>query len=91
MWPPTASISSAIAAADRRFGALEGHVLQEVGDAVLLRGFVAGAGGDIGAEGDGLDPVHAFGDDGQAGGQAGELDGIAHGVWCPASGCKPAI
>ena len=60
------------------FGALERHMLQEVRDAVLVRGLVAGAGGDVGAEGDGLHPVHAFGDDGQAGWQAGELDGIGH-------------
>ena len=47
-------------------GALEGHVLEEMRDAVLGLGLVAGAGGDIGAEGDGLDPVHGLGDDGQA-------------------------
>ncbi len=64
-------------------GALEGHVFEEVRDAVLLRGLVARAGGDIGAEGDGLDPVHAFGHDGQAGRQAGELDGIGHWLGCP--------
>ena len=59
-------------------GALERHVLQEVGDAVLLRQLVAGTGADIGAERDRLHPVHAFGDDGQAGGEAGQLDGVGH-------------
>ena len=59
-------------------GALEGHVLEEVGDAVLRRRLVAGAGGDVGAEGDGLDPRHGLGDDGQAVGQAGHADGVGH-------------
>ena len=57
-------------------GALERHVLEEVRDAVLRLLLVAGAGGDIGAERDGLDPLHPFGDDGEAGGEAGELDGF---------------
>ena len=59
------------------FGALEGHVFEEVAGAVLVGGFVAGAGGNIGAEGNGLDAVHALGDDGQARRQAGDADGFA--------------
>ena len=78
MWPPTASISSAICGGGAAFGALERHVLEEMRDAVLRRQFVARAGGDVGAERDGLDPLHPFGDDGQAGGQAGQLDGFGH-------------
>ncbi len=61
-------------------GALEGHMLEEVGDAVLGLRLVAGAGGDIGAERDGLHRGHAFGDDRQAVGQAGDLDSFIHGV-----------
>ncbi len=60
-------------------GALEGHVFEKVGDAILLRGFVARPGGDVGADRDGLDAIHAFGDDGKAGRQAGELDRFIHG------------
>ena len=57
-------------------GALEGHVFEEMADAVLGGVLVAGAAGDIGAEGDGLDTVHLFGDDTQAGGQGGDADGL---------------
>jgi hypothetical protein len=58
------------------FGAFERHVLQEVRDAVLRFLLVSGTGGDIGAERDGLHPLHPFGDNGEAGGEAGELDGF---------------
>ena len=65
-------------------GALEGHVLEEVGGAVFLGQFVAGAAGDIRPERYGLHPVHAFGDDGEARRQSGDADragGIAHAVF----------
>jgi hypothetical protein len=55
-------------------GALEGHVFEEMRDPVLGPRFVAGAGADIGTDGDTLHPVHLFGDDGKAGGQAGDAD-----------------
>ena len=57
-------------------GALEGHVLEEVRHAVLAGPLVPGAAGDIGAEGDGLDPVHALGHDGKAARQAGGGDRV---------------
>ncbi len=60
------------------FGTFEGHVLEEMRDPVLRLGLVAGAGGDIGAERDGLDALHPFGHDGQAGGQPGQADGFGH-------------
>ena len=54
------------------------HVLQEVRDAVLRFRLIAGAGGDVSAEGDGFDAVHAFRDDRQAGGEAGRLNEFVH-------------
>ena len=57
-------------------GALERHVLEEVRDAVLRSALVARAGGDIGAERDGLDAVHPLGDDGQAGLQPRNLHAL---------------
>ena len=60
------------------FGALEGHVLEEMRDAVLGLRLVARAGGDVGAERDGLDPLHPFGDDGKAGAEARKLDCFGH-------------
>ena len=60
-------------------GALEGHVLQEVGHAVLLGAFVPGAGMDIGADRGGLHAGHGVGNDGQAVGEARQAHGIAHG------------
>ena len=60
-------------------GALEGHVLQDVGDAVLLGAFVPGAGMDIGADRGGLHAGHGVGNDGQAVGEARQAHGIAHG------------
>ena len=62
-------------------GALEGHVFEKVADAVLGRVLVAGAAGDIGAEGDGLHPVHLLGDDFQAGRQRGDADGVRGHEW----------
>ena len=47
------------------FGALERHVLEEVGDAVLLRRARGASRTDIGAERDGLHRLHPFGDDAQ--------------------------
>ncbi len=61
-------------------GALEGHVFEEMRDAVLLRQLVARAGGDVGAERDGLHPVHPLGHHGQAGGEAGDADRVTCGV-----------
>ena len=55
-------------------GALEGHVFQKVRSAVLGLRLVAGAGRDIGADGHRLDPVHGFGHDREARGEAGDLD-----------------
>ncbi len=46
--------------------ALEGHVLQEVRDAVLVLALVAGAGLDPDAEGNGFDMGKGFGGDCQA-------------------------
>ena len=70
--PPTFSIASAISTADARCGAFERHMLEKMRDAVFRRGLVAGAGADIGAEGDRLHPLHPFGQHGQAGGQRGD-------------------
>ena len=61
------------------FGALERHMLEEMRGAVLAGVLVAGAGGDVGAERDGLDAVHPFADDGEAGGQPGDADGVGFG------------
>ena len=47
-------------------GALEHHVFDEVGDAVPFRIFVARAGLQPDADGDGADVGHLLGDDGQA-------------------------
>ena len=63
--------------------ALEGHVFEEMRGAIHRRILMAGAGGDIGAEGDGLHPRHGLGDDGEAAGQGGDLDGIAGQGWVP--------
>ena len=48
------------------FRALEHHVFDEMGDAVPFRIFVAGAGLQPDADGDGADVGHLLGDDGQA-------------------------
>ncbi len=55
-------------------GALEDHVLEEVGDAVGLGGFVAGAGVEPDAHGDRAQGGHAFGEDAEAVGQGGGAD-----------------
>ena len=49
-----------------RFGALEDHVLDEMGDAVPLGRFVAGAGLQPDSDGDGTNVRHLLGDYGQA-------------------------
>ncbi len=49
-----------------RFGALEEHVFDEVGDAVDLGGLVAGAGLDPDAHGDRAEVFHALGEDAEA-------------------------
>ena len=72
--PPADSISSAIAWAERRRGALEGHVFEEMRDAVFLRALVAGAGLDPDAEGGRLQMRHGVGDDRDAVAEAGDLD-----------------
>jgi hypothetical protein len=61
-------------------GALEDHVLDEVRDAVLGEGFVAGAGVDPDAHGDGTDVGDGFGEDEQAVGQASPAN-AAGGGW----------
>ena len=61
-------------------GALERHVFEEVGDAVLRCRLVARAGADIGAEGDGLDARHGLAHHGEAVGQGGQADGVGHSV-----------
>ena len=55
-------------------GALEDHVLDEVGDAVEVGGLVAGAGVDPDAHGDGAEVGHALGEDEEAVGERGEAD-----------------
>ena len=57
-----------------RGGALEDHVLDEVGDAVEGGGLVARAGGDPDAHGDGADVGDGFGEDEQAVGEDGPAD-----------------
>ncbi len=52
-------------------GALEEHVLDEVGDAVLLRCFAARTGTDPDADRDGAHVRHGFGDDLDAVGERG--------------------
>ena len=52
-------------------GALEDHVLDEVGDAVDFGSFAAGAGLDPDAHGHGAEMVHALGEHDQAVGQYG--------------------
>ena len=64
--------------AEREVGALEGHVLEEMRDAVFRRRLVARAGADIGAEGDRLHAIHPFGQDGQAGMQGGDGNLFTH-------------
>ncbi len=57
-----------------RGGALEDHVLDEVGDAVDGGGLVAGAGVDPDAHGDGAEVGHALGEDEEAVGERGGAD-----------------
>ena len=49
--------------------ALEGHVFEEVGGAVVVRGFVAGAGVDPDSDGGGVGPEDAFGGDAEPAGE----------------------
>ena len=65
-------------------GALEGHVFQQMRDAVLVRLFVAAADAGPDAERRGFQMRHGVGDDGQAGRQLGDVD--AH----PATPCFAA-
>ena len=62
-------------------GALEGHVLEHVGDAVLLDGFGARANADPDADGRRLQPVHGLADDAQTIGQCGDFN--AHDARAP--------
>ncbi len=55
-------------------GALEDHVLDEVGDPVEGGGLVAGAGADPGAHGDAADVGHGLGEDEEAIGEHGLAD-----------------
>jgi len=69
------------------FGALEGHVLPEVGQSFLARGLVPGAGRDEDAKAGGLGLGHVFGGHAGAVSQAGDATGaggigwLAHGAW----------
>ena len=54
--------------------ALEGHMLEQVRQALLVGGLVARAGSDPYAERGGFQMRHAVGDDAQPGGQGGDLD-----------------
>ncbi len=56
-------------------GALEGHVLEEMRDAVLVRLLVAAAGPDPHAKRGGFQMRHGVGDDCQPGWKLGEFDG----------------
>ena len=67
-----------MARAERRAGALERHVLEQVGDAVDLGRLVARADIDPDAERGGLQAGHVLADDAQAVGEGGDLDGVAH-------------
>src|SRR3546814_14821441 len=62
-------------------GALEGHMLQHMGDAVDLRRLVAGAGIDPDADRDGLDLRHGLGNDPQAVGERTDTKGHAVTRW----------
>jgi len=56
------------------FGAFENHVLDEVSDAVFLRGFAARAVANPDADGDGTDVGHILGDDNETVGKNVALD-----------------
>ena len=73
-------------------GALEEHVLDEVGDAVDRGVFIAGAGFDPDAHGDGAEVLHAFGEDGEPVGEDGTAE-IAFGgqAVAPLGGAFAAI
>src|SRR5262249_5029770 len=58
-------------------GPLEGHVLEEVRDALLLRLLVAAAAADPHAERRGLELRHCVGDDDEPGRQTGDLNAHA--------------
>src|SRR5258707_15657069 len=60
-------------------GALEDHVLDEVGDAVEVERLVAGAGGQPDAHADGADVGDRFGEDEQAVGEDGAADAAGWG------------
>ena len=72
--PPADSISSAIALGRAPRGALEGHVFEEMGDAVLVRLFVAGAGLHPDAERHRFEMRHRMGNDVKAVGKARNFD-----------------
>jgi len=69
-------------AAPRR--ALERHVFEQMGNAVLVGQFVAAAGAHPHAERCGLQMRHVVGDDGQTGRQAGDVDAHAAAPSCAA-------
>ncbi len=73
------------------FGALEDHVLDEVGDAIDFGQLVAGAGIDPDAHGDGADVVHALGEDGEAVGECGALNVafLIHKIRIRSRSCSP--
>jgi len=58
-------------------GALEGHVFQKVGDAMLVLQFIARARFDPGSDRNAFDMRHVLGNDGQPGGKPGVLYGHA--------------
>lgn len=77
-------------------GALEGHVLEEVGGAVVGGGLVARAGIDPHADGGGLGPGDGLGGDAQAGIESGDVRGRSAedvvreggGSRCRGGGCR---
>ena len=72
--PPADSISSAMCLGGAPLGALEGHVFEEMGDAVFFRLFVPGSGLHPNAERHGFEMGHGVGQHVQAVGQAGNLN-----------------
>jgi hypothetical protein len=71
-------------------------MLQEMRNAVFLGGLVAGSGSNIGAYGNGLNAIHAFGHNRNTSGQAGNLDRLIHDdavslIWQVVSNCICAL
>ena len=58
---------------------IKGHMLQQMGDAVMLGRFVAGADPAPDADGGGLDRIHPVGRHAETVGQGGDADGVRGG------------